>query len=228
MPNSQASEREGVSAGELPEGLRPADAQCVCDDQLPGGQSRVGENLQATRKNQSHGCPEPRGRTGRDADGTSLGNRRGVATKTGDHQPDRIVSVDGAAGGAERQALAGRQSAAALDGHRTLGGGTALPKDQRLSRTLSAEGAVESVHHSAEGGPSSTGCLMLVARRITVAEPKEPLQSTKTRTSSNRMIGLVKPPLLLDNRAVVVNRFLWRKRWIAPAVINEELAPAIL
>src|SRR5262244_3089373 len=169
MPNSQASEREGVSAGELPEGLRPADAQCVCDDQLPGGQSRVGENLQATRKNQSHGCPEPRGRTGRDADGTSLGNRRGVATKTGDHQPDRIVSVDGAAGGAERQALAGRQSAAALDGHRTLGGGTALPKDQRLSRTLSAEGAVESVHHSAEGGPSSTGCLMLVARRFTLS-----------------------------------------------------------
>src|SRR5215831_11365418 len=172
MPNSQASEREGVSAGELPEGLRPADAQCVCDDQLPGGQSRVGENLQATRKNQSHGCPEPRGRTGRDADGTSLGNRRGVATKTGDHQPDRIVSVDGAAGGAERQALAGRQSAAALDGHRTLGGGTALPKDQRLSRTLSAEGAVESVHHSAEGGSSSTGCLMLVAWRFTVSNLK--------------------------------------------------------
>jgi len=37
MPNSQASEREGVSARELPEGLRPADAQCVCDDELRGG-----------------------------------------------------------------------------------------------------------------------------------------------------------------------------------------------
>jgi hypothetical protein len=56
--------------------------------------------------------------------------------------------------------------------HRTPGGGEALPKDQRLSRTLSAEGAVESVHHSAEGGPSSTGCLMLVARRFTVPNQK--------------------------------------------------------
>src|SRR5215468_743809 len=45
LPDSQATECEGVSAGELPERLRPADAQRVCDEQLRGRQSSVGENL---------------------------------------------------------------------------------------------------------------------------------------------------------------------------------------
>jgi hypothetical protein len=43
------------------------------------------------------------GRTGRDANGTSLRYRSGVAAKTRDHQPDRIVFVDGSAGGTKRK-----------------------------------------------------------------------------------------------------------------------------
>ena len=53
----------------------------------------------ATGKNQSERGPEPGGRTGRNADGASLRYRSGVAAETGHHQPDRIVLVDGAAGG---------------------------------------------------------------------------------------------------------------------------------
>jgi hypothetical protein len=40
------------------------------------------------------------------ADGASLGYRSGVAAETGHRQSDRIVPVDGAAGGAKREALA--------------------------------------------------------------------------------------------------------------------------
>jgi putative transposase len=58
LPDSQAAEREGVSAGELPEGLRPTDAQCLCDEQLHGGQSGVGENLPAAGTDQSERGPE--------------------------------------------------------------------------------------------------------------------------------------------------------------------------
>jgi hypothetical protein len=36
LPDSQAAECAGVSAGELPERLRPADAQCLRDEQLRG------------------------------------------------------------------------------------------------------------------------------------------------------------------------------------------------
>ncbi len=37
LSDSQAAECEGVSAGELPERLRPADEECVRDEQLRGG-----------------------------------------------------------------------------------------------------------------------------------------------------------------------------------------------
>jgi hypothetical protein len=46
----------------------------------------------------------------------SLGRRSGVASETGDHQPDRIVFVNGAADGAKRKALARSRSAAAATG----------------------------------------------------------------------------------------------------------------
>src|ERR1700758_5584428 len=108
------------------------------------------------------------GRAGRNADGASLGCRSGVAAETGHHQPDRIVPVDGAEGGAKRKALARRRSAAALDHHRTLGSGGEVPTHQRLSRNLVAEGTSESVAPSAEGGPYSRSCLNLVAGRLTV------------------------------------------------------------
>src|SRR5437879_8792764 len=134
LPDSQATEYTGVSAGELPERLRSADAQCLCDEQLRGGQRGVAENLPATGKDQSERGAEPGGRSGRNADGASLGCRSGVASETGHHQPDRIVLVDGAAGGQERKALARRKSAAALDRHRTLGSREEVPTHQRLDR----------------------------------------------------------------------------------------------
>src|SRR5713226_2791331 len=168
LPNSQAAECEGVPARELPERLRSADAQCVCDEPLRGGQRGVAENLPATGKDQSERCPEPGGRAGRNADGASLGSRSGVAAETGHHQPHRIVPVDGAAGGAKRKALARRRSAAALDRHRTSGSREEVPTHQRLSRNLVAEGTPESVAHSAEGGPDSRSRLNLVAGRLTV------------------------------------------------------------
>jgi hypothetical protein len=83
-------------------------------------------------------------------------------------QPDRIVLVDGAAGGQERKALARRRSAAALDRYRTLGSREEVPTHQRLSRNPIAEGTFESVAHSAEGGPDSRSRLNLVAGRLTV------------------------------------------------------------
>src|SRR6202040_2584513 len=43
LPDSQAAECEGVPARELPERLRSADAQCVRDEQLHGGQRGVAE-----------------------------------------------------------------------------------------------------------------------------------------------------------------------------------------
>src|ERR1700719_658831 len=85
LPDSQAAECEGVPARELPERLRSADAQCVRDEQLRGGQRGVAENLPPTGKNQSKRCPEPGGRAGRNADGASLGYRSGVASETGHH-----------------------------------------------------------------------------------------------------------------------------------------------
>jgi hypothetical protein len=90
--------------------------------------------------------------------------RRKLAT----HQPDRIVLVDGAAGGAKRKAMARRKSAAALDRHRTLGSREEVPTYQRLSRNPVAEGAAESVAHSAEGSPGSRSLLNLVAGSLTV------------------------------------------------------------
>src|ERR1700738_60259 len=168
LPNSQAAECEGVPAGELPERLRSADAQCVRDEQLHRGQRGVAENLPATGTDQSKRCPEPGGRAGRNADGASFGSRSGVASKTGHHQPDRIVLVDGAAGGAKRKALARRKSAAALDSHRALGGREKVSTHQRLSRNLVAERTPESVAHSAEGGPRSRSRLNLVAGSLTV------------------------------------------------------------
>src|SRR6267143_4209058 len=89
LPDSQAAQCEGVPARELPERLRSADAQCVRDEQLRGGQRGVAENLPATGTDQSECCPEPGGRAGRNADGASLGYRSGVAAETGHHQSDR-------------------------------------------------------------------------------------------------------------------------------------------
>src|SRR5215471_2797760 len=168
VPDSQATECEGVPAGELPERLRPADAQCLCDEQLRRGRRSIAENLPTTGEDQSERCPEPRGRPGRDADRASLGSSRGVAAKTSHHQSDRIVPVDGAAGGAQRKALARRKSAATLDGYRTPGSRKTLSPDQGLSRNAVAEGAFESVAHSAEGGPSRRSRLNMVAGRLTV------------------------------------------------------------
>src|SRR6266446_3082448 len=168
LPDSQAAEYTGVSAGELPERLRSADAQCLRDEQLRGSQRGVAENLPATGEDQPERCPEPGGRAGRNADGASLGYRSGVASETGHHQPDRIVLVDGAAGGAKRKALARRRSAAALDRYRTLGSREEVPTHQRLSGNLVAEGTPESVAHSAEGGPDSRSRLNLVVGRLTV------------------------------------------------------------
>src|ERR1700686_1286338 len=67
-----------VPAGELPERLRPTDAQCLRDEGLRGGQRGVAENLPATGKDQSERCPEFGGRAGRNADSASLGSRSGV------------------------------------------------------------------------------------------------------------------------------------------------------
>src|SRR5580698_8803016 len=159
LPDSQAAECEGVPAGELPERLRSADAQCVRDEQLHGGQRGVAENLSATEKNQSERCPELGGRAGRNADRASLEYRNGVTSKTGHHQSDRIVLIDGAAGGAQRKALARRRSAAALDRHRTLGSREKVSTHQGISRNPFAEGTPESVAPSAEGGPDTGSCL---------------------------------------------------------------------
>src|SRR5580692_11578141 len=168
LSDPQATEREGVPAGELPERLRSAHAQCLRDEQLRGGQRGATENLPATGKNQSERCPKLGGGAGRNADGTSLGSRSGVAAETGHYQPDRIVLVDRSASGAERKTLARRKSAAALDRHRTVGSRKEVPTHQRLSRNLVAEGTSESVAHSAEGGPGSRSRLNLVVGRLTV------------------------------------------------------------
>ena len=171
---------KGVSAGELPEGLRPTDAQRVCDEQLRGGQSGVGENLPATGTDQSERGKKPRGGAGRDADRPSLGYRSGIAAKTGDHQPDRIVFVDGATRGAERKALARRKSTATLDSYRAPGGGEKVPTHQRLSRTLAAEGTLESFGHSAEGGPDRRSCLNFDDPSCAVVWPSAALRATST------------------------------------------------
>src|SRR5580698_3561 len=168
LSDPQATEREGVPTGELPERLRSANAQCLRDEQLCGGQRGATENLPATGKNQSQRCPKLGGGAGRNADGTSLGSRSGVAAETGHYQPDRIVLVDRSAGGAERKTLARRKSAAALDRHWTVGSRKEVPTHQRLSRNLVAEGTSESVAHSAEGGPGSRSRLNLVVGRLTV------------------------------------------------------------
>jgi hypothetical protein len=168
LPSTEAAECEGVPARELPERLRSANAQCLCDEQPRRGQRGVAENLPATGKDQPERCPEPGRRAGRNADGASLGYRSGVAPETGHHQPDRIMLVDSTAGGAERKALARRRSAAALDRHRTLGSREKVPTHQRISRNPVAEGAPESIAPSAERGPDSRSCLNLVAGRLTV------------------------------------------------------------
>src|ERR1700719_1361564 len=178
------TECEGVPARELPERLRPADAQCLRDEQLRGGQRGIAENLPATGKNQSDRGPESGGRAGRNADGASLGCRSGVATETSHHQPDRIVLVDGAAGGAKRKALERRKSAAALDRHRTFGSREEIPQHQRLSINLVVEGTPESVAHSAEGGPFSRSRLNLVAGELTVPNIESRCNQLKLGTSS--------------------------------------------
>ena len=151
-----------VSAGELPERLRPPDAQCLRDDQLRGGQSgSVAENLPATGTDQSDCRPESGGGTGRNANGASLGNRGGlVAAETGHHQSDGFMPVDSATRGAQRKALARRKSAAALDRHGLLEAEKKLTH-RRLSRNSVAEGTPESVGHSAEGGPDRRSRLNL-------------------------------------------------------------------
>jgi len=63
----------------------------------------VAKDLSATGKDQSDCGPESGGRAGRNADGASLGCRSGVAAETGYHQPDRIMSFDGAASGTQRK-----------------------------------------------------------------------------------------------------------------------------
>src|SRR6266446_4487494 len=90
-----------------------------------------------------------------------------------------------AEGGAKRKALARRRSAAALDRHRTLGSTKKDPRHQGISRNPVAEGAPESIAPSAEGGPDSRSCLNFDVRKVYCAEHREPLQSTKTRTSSS-------------------------------------------
>src|SRR5262252_2121200 len=80
--------------------------------------------------------------------------------------------VDCATGGAQRKALARRKPAAALDRHRTPGSGETLSAHQGLSRNAVAEGAFESVQHSAEGGQKSGSRLNLVAGRLTVPNIK--------------------------------------------------------
>src|SRR6202045_2530392 len=167
-PVWNTTECKGVPVRELPERLRSADAQCLRDEQLRGGQRGVAENLPATGEDQSERCPEPGGRVGRNADGASLGYRSGVASETGHHQTDRIVLVDGAAGGAKRKALARRKSATALDSYRTFGSREEVSTHQRLSRNSVAEGTPESVAYSAEGGPDSRSCLNLVPGGLTV------------------------------------------------------------
>src|SRR4030095_931079 len=126
------------------------------------------ENLPASGKDQSERCSEPGGRAGRNADGTSLGCRSGVASETGHHQPNRIMPVHGPAGSPKRKTLVRRRSAAALDRRRTPGSRQKVPTHQRLSRTPVAEGTPESIAPSAEGGPDSRSRLNLVAGRLTV------------------------------------------------------------
>ena len=168
LPDSQATECARAPAGELPERLRPAHAQCVRHEQLHRGQSSIGENLPATRTDQSERRSEPGGRAGRDAHGASFGYRRGVAAETRHHQPDRIMLVHGTARGTKREALARRKSAAALDGYWTARSGEEIPTHQRLSRTLVVEGAPESAAHPAEGGADPRSRLKLFAGRFTV------------------------------------------------------------
>src|SRR5712691_5010165 len=215
LPDSQAAQCEGVPARELPERLRSADAQCLRDEQLRGGQRGVAENLPATGKNQSERCAEPGGRVGRNADGAPLGCRSGVASETGHHQPDRIVLVDGAAGGQERKALARRRSTAALDRHRTAGSREEVPTHQRLSRNPVAEGTPESVAHSAEGGPDSRSRLNLVAGKLTVPNIESRCNQLKLRH----------PPVVLnchqvnwpvaptDSREPFVRTFTYKEKW---------------
>src|SRR5204863_2889062 len=137
--------------------------------------------------NQSERCPESGGRVGRNADRTSVGSRSSVASETGHDQSDRIVLVDGAAGGAKRKALARRRSAAALDSHRTLGSREEVPAHQRLSRNPVAERTPESFTHSPEGGPDSSGRLNLVAGRLSVPYVESRCNQLKTRTSSRHL-----------------------------------------
>jgi hypothetical protein len=117
---------------------------------------------------QSECGKKSRGRAGRDADGASFGYWRGIAAQTSDHQPDRIVFVDGATRGTKRKALARRKSAAALDCYRALGGGETIPTHQRLSRTLVAEGTLESFTYSTEGGANLRSRLNSPEGRFTV------------------------------------------------------------
>jgi hypothetical protein len=128
----------------------------------------VAENLPATGKDQSNCVPESGGRAGRNADGASLGCRSGVAAVTGYHQPDRIMSFDGAASGTQRKTLARRKSAAALDRYRPFGSREKVSAHRRLSRNSVAEGTPESVAHSAAGGSKRRSRLNLVRGKLTV------------------------------------------------------------
>jgi len=159
------------------------------------GQRGVTENLPSTGEDQSEQCPEPRGRAGRNADGAWLGYRSGIASETGYYQPDRIVPVHGAAGGAQCKTLARRRSAAALDRHRTLGSREKVSQRQRLSRTLVAEGTLESVAYSAEGGPGrsrlSTAVRVRLAERHSIEVSVNSLagKSVNIRRSAGSYIG---------------------------------------
>jgi hypothetical protein len=92
LSDPQATELEGVAAGELPERLRSANAQRGRNEQLRGGQGGVAENISTTGTDQSERGPEPGGGAARNTDGTSLGCRSGVTPETGHHEPDQIVT----------------------------------------------------------------------------------------------------------------------------------------
>src|SRR5262249_11938010 len=156
--------------------LRPA---ISCANSANGGVSVV----RYTQASQCEGVPvgdcqkdydwrmhnaELGGRTGRDADGAPFRRRSGVTEKTGHHQSCRIVSFDGAAGGAQRKTLARRQSAAALDRYGPAGSGEEIPTHQGLSRTSVAERTSECIEHSAEGGQDRRSRLNLVVWRLKV------------------------------------------------------------
>jgi len=124
-------------------------------------------------------------KSGRNADGASLGCRRGVASETGHHQSDRIVlsTVQRVARNVKRwregdQPL--RWTATGL-----LEAEKKFRRIKGYQEILLPEGTLESVAHSAEGGPDSRSRLNFVVGRLTVPNIESRCNQLKTRTSSN-------------------------------------------